>query len=167
MEQLKSWHLFFRSKNFRSHFFSFSYNFQWKFSISKIFEKNLKFHFFENFRDRKKSKIFIENCMKMKIFEIEKNRNFLISTKIFFWLWMLQLFSFFIKVVDFFSKLILFPRGSRWTQNWNRLRAVRCRCKKKWQVATFQIYILNFLRSPSWLGPPAPVGSIIVKGIRL
>ena len=33
----------------------------------------------ENFRDRKKSKFFIENCMKMKIFEIENFRKFSIS----------------------------------------------------------------------------------------
>ena len=37
--------------------------------------KNRKIRFFENFWDRKTSKFFIVNCMKMKIFEIEKTRS--------------------------------------------------------------------------------------------
>ena len=67
-------------ENFRSRNFSFSYNFNEKkcfFSNSKKFEKYFRF-----FRKFLRSKIFIENCMKMKNFEIENFRKISIS-KIF------------------------------------------------------------------------------------
>ena len=64
---------------------------------------------------RKFSKIFIENCMKIKKFEIEIFRNFSISKIfegcIFGWTQIVGQSIFF---DDFFSKCFRFPRRTRW-----------------------------------------------------
>ena len=65
---------FLRSFFFDLDFFIFHTIFNEKFSIWKN-RKMKKMSFFEIFWDRKKSKIFIEKCMKNGKIEIEKNRS--------------------------------------------------------------------------------------------